>query len=120
MIVQLTENHVRFMIEQPEIFTLFQNRLAAGTRNPDREAVDQQVQRYLGEVEKALAPLLPAGVPATAARGIVCALFGFTTGYLAIARIGMKRDDLTASLDSLRRAVIAGAGGFSELKSAAT
>ena len=62
------------------------------------------------DLEKIFKPLLPDNVPPLHLRRLVCALSGSVMGFLSFAGIGMKREEVSASLPTLREGFLKGAG----------
>ena len=103
--------HSALFTSQPEAFLLlFQGRLQLKFHRGQAEALEHAFQAYLTEMEQALAPLLPPPADAVRARRVVCALVGFVSGFISVAGLGARKEEVSAGLAAVRQPFLSAAG----------
>ena len=103
--------HSALLASQPEAFLLlFQGRLQLKFHRGQAEALEHAFQAYLTEMEQALAPLLPPPVDPVRVRRVVCALVGFVSGFISVAGLGAKKEEVSAGLTAVRQPFLNAAG----------
>jgi AcrR family transcriptional regulator len=109
----IIDEHAAFFIENPTYHGfILQTRIIGHIRETLDQKNNSPVAAYLAVIEKIFKPLLPDTLSPLQLRRLVCALSGSIMGFLAFAGIGMKREEVSASLPILRDGFLKGAGAW--------
>jgi AcrR family transcriptional regulator len=108
-VAQVLDAHVAFFTDHTDNFILlFQSRLLLKLHPAAAMQLEKPFAQYLASIEQRLAPHLPAPADAVKRRRLACAVAGCVAGFFSIALVGMKKEELAASIEPLRRAFLAG------------
>ena len=107
MLEHLLNAHYEFSVDYKEEFLLlFQGKLLLKLRPETPVELEEPYLRYLGEIEDQVSHYLSPHIAALKVRLLACAVAGFVFGFFSFAMIGMTRDEIETSIQSLRQVFV--------------
>lgn len=103
----LLNAHYQFFADASEEFILlFQARAMLRLKSNKLDELEEPYLRYLEEIENQISEYLSPKTDLLKTRRLACAVAGFVFGFFSFAMLGMTKDEIEESIESLRQVFV--------------